>query len=296
MKKNNSWLTYSILVVLCFGVWGAFINQPEENGFPATLGYVVWALTSVVVTLVSQYRNGWQLVSDKNAIYYGLTAGILGSLGQLLLFIALREAPAYLVFPLTSLMPLVTVFLAVLILKEKTGIWGWIGVILSIIAGLLLAYSPPNGAHLGFIGLMLSIAVLVLWGVQSFVLKLANEKAKADDIFFYMTCGSVLLIPFAVFMTDFSKPINWSFNGPYLAAMIQVLNAMGALFLVYAFRYGKAIIVAPVTTALPPVLTVLISLTLYRVIPHPIIITGIVLAIIAAFLMGLDEAKAAETK
>jgi drug/metabolite transporter (DMT)-like permease len=92
-------------------------------------------------------------------------------------------------------------------------------------------------------------------------------------------------------MTDFSQPVNWGFNGPYLAAMIQVLNAFGALCLVYAFRYGKAIIIAPMTTALSPVLTVIISLAIYVVIPHPIIIGGMLLAILSAFLMGVEETK-----
>lgn len=294
MKKNKSWVTYSLLVIIFFGVWGAFINIPEENGFPATLGYIVWAFTAAIVALVSLYKRNWLLSKDKNSIIYGLLAGLLGALGQLLLFIALKSAPAYLVFPLTSLMPLVTVLLAVTILKEKTSILGWFGVILSIFASILLSYSPPTGAHLGATGLLLSIIVLILWGVQSFVLKLANEKAEADDIFFYMACSAVILIPIALFITDFSKPIYWGFKGPYLAALIQILNSLGALFLVYAFKYGKAIIVAPATTALPPVLTVLISLTIYKVVPHPVIIAGIVLAIFAAFLMGMDEAKAGD--
>ena len=114
---------------------------------------------------------------------------------------------------------------------------------------------------------------------------------RAENIFLYMTIGGLLLIPFALWMTDFSQPINWGFKGPYLAGLVQILNAFGALYLVYAFRYGKAIIVAPMTTALSPVLTVIISLAIYAVIPHPIIISGILLAIISAFLMGVEETK-----
>jgi drug/metabolite transporter (DMT)-like permease len=46
-----------------------------------------------------------------------------------------------------------------------------------------------------------------------------------------------------------------------------VLNSVGALCLVYAVRFGKAIIVVPMT-ALAPVLTIILSLILYRVVPN----------------------------
>ena len=46
-------------------------------------------------------------------------------------------------------------------------------------------------------------------------------------------------------MTDFTQPINYGWSGPWLAAITQILNSIGALTLVFAFRYGKAIVVAP---------------------------------------------------
>jgi drug/metabolite transporter (DMT)-like permease len=112
---------------------------------------------------------------------------------------------------------------------------------------------------------------------------------KAESIFFYMMVTALMLIPFALFMTDFSQPINWTFKGPYLAALIQILNSIGALCLVYAFRYGKAIIVSPMTNAIAPVITVIISLLIYAVVPHAVTVVGIVAAVIAAFLMAIEE-------
>jgi drug/metabolite transporter (DMT)-like permease len=104
--------------------------------------------------------------------------------------------------------------------------------------------------------------------------------------------AALSLIPIALLLTDFSKEINWGFKGPYLAAMIQILNAVGALFLVYAFRHGKAIIVSPMINALAPVITVVISLLIYAYVPHPLIATGLILALAAAFLMSREEAEA----
>ena len=71
----------------------------------------------------------------------------------------------------------------------------------------------------------------------------------------------------------------------YSAALIQSLNAVGFLFFAYAIRYGKAIIVVPMMS-LAPVVTVILSLILYAVIPDPIIITGMVFAFIAIYLLA----------
>jgi len=114
---------------------------------------------------------------------------------------------------------------------------------------------------------------------------------KAESIFFYMMLTGILLIPVALIRTDFSQPINWGFRGPYLAALIQVLNSIGALCLVYAFRYGKAIIVSPLTNAVAPVITIIISLSIYRVIPHPLIMIGMIIALISILLMAVEDSE-----
>jgi drug/metabolite transporter (DMT)-like permease len=109
---------------------------------------------------------------------------------------------------------------------------------------------------------------------------------KAESIFFYMMVSGLLLIPVAFHMTDMSWEINRGFNGPYLTAIIQVLNSIGALMLVYAMRFGKVIIVAPLTNAIAPVITVVISLVMYTVVPHPVIIGGIGVAMTAAYFIS----------
>ena len=292
MQKTRTWVSFVVIHVIFMGVWGALIEIPEKNGFPATLGYVVWALTMIPASVVALVINKWKLDYDRNSIIYGCMAGLLGAIGQLVLFFTLKIAPAYIVFPILSLTPVVTILLAVSFLKESTGLIGWLGIGIAVVAIFLLSYVPPGGnTTSGYLWIVLTIIPLVAWGAQGFVMRFANDTMKAESIFFYMAASSVALIPVALWMTDFSKPINYSWNGPYLAAGIQILNAFGALCLVYAFRYGKAIIIAPMTTALSPVLTVTISLVIYAVVPHLLIIAGIVLAIVSALLMGNAESK-----
>jgi drug/metabolite transporter (DMT)-like permease len=117
-------------------------------------------------------------------------------------------------------------------------------------------------------------------------MKLANNRMSAESIFFYMMLSGLLLTPVAVAMTDFSKPINWGLDGPWLAAVIQMLNAVGALFLVYAFRHGKAIVVSPLTNAGAPLATAVIALLVAGVMPGDLKMVGLALAVIAAALLA----------
>ena len=150
-----------------------------------------------------------------------------------------------------------------------------------------------------FLWIFLALLVLLAWGVQGFAISHANRSMKAESIFFYMMLTSILLIPVALAMTDFKKEINWSLNGPGLAAAIQILNSIGALLLVYAFRYGKAIIVSPLTNAGGPVVTVAISLMMAWYAKElvwnaakTVNSVGIVLAVAATVLMAIEGEKA----
>ncbi|MFO7888898.1 MAG: DMT family transporter [bacterium] len=289
MKSNKLWLVYAVTTTLAWGVWGALIDITAEAGFPETLGYCVWALTMLIPAFIALKKINWKIEYNLRSVVLGCAVGFLGAGGQLILFKTLRIAPAYLVFPFISLSPLMTIILAIIISKEKTKKIGWTGIILALIAGVLLSYSKGDSGFTIGIWVLFAFLVFAAWGIQGFIISYANETMKAESIFFYMMLTGILLIPVALIMTDFSQPINWGFRGPYLAALIQILNAFGALFLVYAFRYGKAMIVSPLTNAGAPVITIIISLIIYQTLPNTVNAIGMILAVIAAFLMSLAE-------
>ncbi len=288
--KSKIWLIFALITTVFWGVWGAFIEITEQAGFPATLGYVVWSLTMIPPALIALKVIEWELEYDFRSLLLGAVIGFLGAGGQLILFTVLGMGPAYIIFPIIALSPVVTVLLSILILKERTQTKGWIGIALALIAIPLLSYQPPEDAVVtGFLWIALTLMVFFAWGIQGFFMKFANETMKAESIFFYMMLTGILLSPVALLMTDFSQEINWGFKGPYLAAMIQILNAIGALCLVYAYRYGKAIVVSPLTNAVAPVITIVLSLIIYAVFPNTITLIGMILAITATFLLAVVE-------
>ena len=291
--RSRPWLVYALVTTGFWGVWGAFTGLPANHGFPETLIYAVWALTMIPPALFALRRVSWRLQHDTRSVIYGGLIGLLGAGGQMLLFHAVRTGPAYLIFPVISLSPVVTVALSVVLLRERTGKLGTLGIVLALCSLPLFDYA--GGASVGAYGelwFLPALGVLAAWGVQAFFMKLANATMDAESIFFYMTVWGLLLIPVALAMTDFSVPINWGADGPALAAATQILNSIGALTLVYAFRYGKAIVVSPLTNAGAPLITAVLSILLLGTAPTATKLAGIALALVAAVFLAIEPEPA----
>ena len=295
-KRPRAWLACALATTALWGAWGAFTGLSAERGFPETLVYCVWSLTMIPTALFAMARAGWRLDRNRRDVILGLIIGLTGAGGQMVLFWALTTGPAYLIFPLISLSPIVTIALSFVILGERTNIVGCVGIALALLALPLFDLTADGlGPGPGAGWFVLAVIVMAAWGVQAFFIKLANRSMSAESIFFYMMLAGLLLAPVAWKMTDFSKPVNWGADGPALAALIQLLNAIGALTLVYAFRYGQAIVVSPLTNAGAPLLTAVISLIVIGTLPGSLKIAGIALACVATLLLALaPDAQAAK--
>ncbi len=285
---GGRWLVFALLTTLTWGVWGAFIGRPAENGFPDTLSYAVWALTMLLPAAVSLRRAGWRIERHASAILHGAAIGLLGAGGQLLLFHAVTIGPTYLIFPLVALSPLVTILLSLGLLHERTGRLGYAGMALAVISLPLFDYDPAGHAAGYGLWFWLALLVMLAWGLQAYVIKIAHNVMSAESIFAWMTGCGIALIPVAILLTDFGKPVYLGPGGPWLAAGVQLLNAVGALLLVYAFREGKAIVVSPLVNAAAPMLTAVIALALAGTLPPALKLAGMTLALLGALLLSFQ--------
>lgn len=289
---NKPWLRYALITTVFWGVWGAFADFPTHHGFPDTLVYVVWALTMIPPALYAMRRVGWRVRLDRKSLLLGCLIGLTGAGGQMLLFHAVHTGPAYLIFPIIALSPVITIGLSMVFRKERVTAMGGLGVALALIALPLFNLSPaPDagaGALHGVSWFLYALIILFAWGVQAYFMKLANDTMDAENIFLYMTVTGLLLVPVALWMTDYSVPIHYGWTGPGLAAITQILNAVGALTLVYALRYGRALVVAPLANAGAPMITAVVSMIVLGVMPNAITILAIVLASAAAALLAIE--------
>jgi drug/metabolite transporter (DMT)-like permease len=285
MKRK--WLLFSIITLITWGIWGSLIEIPDKMGFPATLGYIVWALSMIPCALVAGYLVKWKIEINVKSIFLGSVVGLLGAGGQLILFEALRLGPAYIIFPFISMSPAVTILLSLIFLKEKATNLQKFGIVVALLAIFFLSYMPADSKAKGFIWIIMASLVFFMWGIQAYVMKFANKTMRAESIFVYMALTGLILTPVAYYMTDFNVPINYSVKIISSTFLIQILNSIGALTLVYAYRYGNAIIVSPMT-GLAPLITIVLSLIIYSVFPSIILLIGLILATIALIILSKE--------
>ena len=131
---HRGWLFNALTTVALWGVWGAFSGLSPQHGFPETLVYCVWSLTMIPPALIVLKLANWRLDRDPVAIGYGLIIGLLGAGGQMVLFYAVTKGPPYLIFPIISLSPVVTIAMSFALLGERTTRLGAAGIVLALLA------------------------------------------------------------------------------------------------------------------------------------------------------------------
>jgi len=287
------WLLLSITVPILWGLWGALTEIPEKwlnPAFPPTLGYVVWSLTMLPVSVIAFQKIKWKLTLTRRSVFYGCAVGFSGAAGQLVLFWVLQRGPAYLIFPIVCLSPAVTIVLSWTILHERTYPLALSGILLSLPAILLVSLQEPSSGPVhGSFWLAGTIAIFFMWGLQAYFMKSSANAISAEELFIYMTATGLALSPAALAMgPSFHAGMGVGFG---LTFAIQSLNAVGCLLFVYAVRYGKAIVVVPMVNGMFPLVTIIVSLLIYREIPSKYNLAGMVLALVAVLFMAFDEVR-----
>ena len=203
--------------------------------------------------------------------------------------------PAYLIFPIISISPAITVLMAMVLLRERLKPLAVVGLVMALAAIVLFTITGGEDEESKGPWLLLAILICVAWGVQAyFMRKAATIGVNEATTFGWMTISGAAPDPRRADHRSAALPTDFPWQAPALTAVTQVLNAVGALFLVMALARGKASIVAPTTNALAPALTVVISLIAYQTLPTPYGAIGIVLALVGSTLMVYSDEKRGE--
>lgn len=132
------WVIYSALTVLCWGLWGVFsklasnYSRPRQTLLFQAVGVMVFAL---VVLAMEQF----QIQRTPVGFGWSAAAGFVNFVGFLFFFAAIEKGKVSTIIALSSLYPVITIVLSILLLHEKITAREGLGIGLALAAGWLLA-------------------------------------------------------------------------------------------------------------------------------------------------------------
>lgn len=243
------WFIWTIVALLSWGIWAVLSKllgdalTPEQSQALSTLG-----LLPILVPLIRSKRAALRGAS-RQGLLLTLAGGLVTCLGNLAYYAALaRGQKVATVVSLTALYPLVTILLAVVVLRERLNPVQLAGLALSFIAIWLFNIQADGGLLSRTI--VYAILPIVFWGLSGFLQKVATnhltgEAAALVYLGAFIPVGIFLALrePWPVQLT----PRNWT-----LVLALGFFLAFGNLAVLAAYaRGGKAAIIAPLTSLYP---------------------------------------------
>jgi transporter family protein len=135
------WVAFSLLTILVWGVWGA-VSKVSSDAIDANTNQVffTFGLLPLILLVWRSSRTDAKRERRNTGITWAFITGILGGAGNIAFFHALGiGGKASIVAPVTALFPLITVILAVTLLRERMGTAQKIGLVLALVAIYLLS-------------------------------------------------------------------------------------------------------------------------------------------------------------
>ncbi|HEV7347340.1 DMT family transporter [Telluribacter sp.] len=299
MKTRNTWMYFAIAAAFFWGVWGvvAKLISEEVNPFTNHLLFTLGMLITIPLVLVKIRQEK----PERKGILWGIIAGTLAVAGNVAVFQAFTSGGlAAIVIPLTNLYPLVTIGIALLVLKEKLNWINALGILLALpavvmLSGQRLLFDDPE-AFLKNVGLspwlLFSFVALFFWGVFSAAQKVTTNLISAQWAYASFIGSSVGLS--LVFLGAGWVNFSFSQNTLFLGSLAGLLNGLGVLCSFAAYKAeGKASQVTTIAGALQPVFTIVLAILFLAESITYVEVSGILLAIVAALALSYEKKTAA---
>jgi transporter family protein len=132
------WMLYAGLTVLAWGVWGFFSKlastyaRPRQSLLFQVAGVVAFGL---VVLSMERFHVEW----SPQGFGWSAAAGFVNFVGFLSFFAAVEKGKVSTVIAMSSLYPVITIVLSILLLHEKISSREGLGIACALLAGFLLA-------------------------------------------------------------------------------------------------------------------------------------------------------------
>jgi len=253
------WLRWSVLALLSWGVW-AIMAKLIGEALSGTHNQALSTLGILPVLVALGLSKKFSTTGNRRrGIFYALAGGAVSCIGNVFYYDVLgRGGNAALIVPLTALYPLMTILLAMLLLKERLNRIQLAGVLLSLIAIYLFNVQREEGFLSRW--LVYALAPIALWGAAGFLQKLSTNHISGELSTLWFLGA---FVPFAaLFLAQEPLPAQITLHTWALVIGQGFFLALGNFAVLVAFAsQGKASIIAPLA-ALYPVVSVPVAIFL----------------------------------
>ena len=202
-----------------------------------------------------------------------------------------------LVQPLMSAGDLLLVVMAVVFLKERLIRIEWVGILLTVLGAVALAWEAENSNVTSFDGMRLVI-LLGITAVLGGALLLANRRTHRPEVLLAVVvglcfgAGSILTKALTVDSSASGQTILTLaivFNPMLLAVVLA--NVIGLVLLQAAFQRGRASVIVPLQLAMANALTVLAGIVIFAEHITSLRAAGIVLIVLGTAMLHLKPSS-----
>jgi drug/metabolite transporter (DMT)-like permease len=246
-----AWLTWTLVALFSWGVWAVLSKMlggalsAEQSQALSTLGF----LPILVPLIVSGGRvlRG----ASRKGLLLALAGGVVSCLGNIPYYAAVGRGEKFAtVVSLAAMAPLVTVLLALLILRERMN---WIQVFGLGLAGTAIwLFNVSDSAGLLSPAVVVALLPIALWGVSGFLQKAATNHVSAQaSALAYLGA----FVPMGVYYaTREPWPAGLEVRTWVLGIALGFFLAFGNCAVLAAYsRHGKASVIAPLVNLFPVV-------------------------------------------
>lgn len=283
------WFLYSLVTMLLWGGWGvvskplATTLSPWQVQCLSTIG-----LLPVLAVMIAskRLRSG---SNRRRGFWQAFAAGIISSAGNIACYQALATGgKAAAVIPLTSLYPLVTIILALALLRERLNAVQWGGIGVSFVALYFLSVDKDSAWVSPW--LAAALVPIVLWGIGGFLQKLATSHASNELATLAFLLG---FVPIAVLMPAL-RPFLWGLSSVtwLLLFLLGLFYGLGNLTLITAYGTGGRASVVTLMTSLYSLTTIPLAVLLLHERISGRQGLGIILALLAVVALGRETPAA----
>lgn len=286
------WFFFCIVTLLLWGAWGV-VSKAIGDALSASHSQALSTLALLPIILVLAPSKAPHPTDRKlRGITYAFLGGLASGLGNIGYFKALNlaGAKASTIIPLTSLYPVVTVPLAMVVLKERLRPLQIAGIVIALLAIYLFNMGEPVvGQQVDVVSIWLAWALIpiVLWGMAALLSKMSTGYI-SPELSTAVFLGAFVPIAAIIMLTD---PVSWDISARVwvLVLLLGLTLGLGNLTVLIAYASaGKASVVTPLC-GLYSVVSIPLAIVLLgeHVLPHEWI--AIALALVAVVALSQEK-------